>query len=377
MYRQNLYLCLGLVLVISACGVSREEGSLNAESGMAVLQATPGRPSAFPHRIWAACDFELSRNDVMWLGAYETADIPSYPGNRTAAGARPVPGGEMRFLGIKPSYYPRMGRANSIYFEYFLKGTGSISLQLFNQDKNLCHQARLTGLAEGEWSEATVDLSRVPSGPNGRIVEGERMDDLIMFVEPAQKGGTCELMVDDIICFSDNGKEETPSGEPFPRRVICLWSFDVVDNYHPWTHRNYWVLRKGEMPENDWGVAQALPQENKTGKRIRLIIDPPQQVGSTTKLRFRYFLKGTSSFQVQIFDLTDRDNRHIVIEGVEQGIWQWANLDFTKNGIKNDGNQTPFKVGNLVDDIFFFPLGAGEDAELLIDEVVLYDAGDS
>ncbi len=377
MRRQILYGCLGLALVLSACGGSRTSGSLDAESGMAILRAIPGRPSTFPHRIWAACDFELARSDVVWFGAYETANIPSYPGNSCAAGAQPAAGGPGKFIAVKPVSYPRMGRVNQIYFRYFLRGAGSLTIQLFNQDKNLSHLARLTGLAQGEWSEATVNLGGVPAGESGPILEAERMDGLIMMVEPAQKGESCELIVDDIICFSDYGKEKSPPGEPFPSRVICLWAFDVVDCYHPWTHRNYRVLRKGEMLENDWGVAQALPQENSPGKRIRLIIDPPQQVGVSTRMRFRYFLKGTSSLQAQIFDLTDRDNRHIVLEDVEQGVWRWADVDFTRDGIKNDGNRTPFKVGNLVDDVFFFPLGTGEDVELLIDEVVLYDAGEN
>jgi len=372
MQRKVCYLYLGLALALSACAAREDR---RPETGLAGLKAVPGRPRAFPQRIWAACDFELGRSDVVWIGERVSTNIPAYPGNRMAAGAALAADGTKKFLAFKPVSYPRMGRANHIYFRYFLEGASSITIQLFNRERNFSHRARLRGLSEGEWSEATADLSGVPAGAGGPIRRGERMDGLVMEVEPAQGGADCELVVDDVIFFSDDSQGESPITGPFPGRVICLWAFDVLDYYHPWTHRNYRVLRKGEMLRNDWGVAQALPRENRPAKRIRLIIDPPQQVGAGTRLRFRYYLKGASSFQAQIFDLTDRDNRHIVLDNIEEGLWQWADLDFTAEGIKNDGKQTPFRAGNLVDDIFFFPLNGGEDAELLIDEVVLYDAG--
>ena len=77
-----------------------------------------------------------------------------------------------------------------------------------------------------------------------------------------------------------------------------------------------------------------------------------------------------------IFDLTDRDNRHIVLANPVQGAWQQATLDFTADGKKNNGDQTPFEPGSLVDDIFFmaWPVNGGQ-VELLIDDLVLYDAG--
>jgi hypothetical protein len=377
MSRKKTLLCLAAAMALVACDSLKMDNNLNQVAGLQDVKAAPEPPDAFPQRIWAACDFELGRKDVTWLGQVESSAILSYPGNRAAGRAVQLADGPQKILCIQPAYYPRMGGKDFIYFRYFLKGTTSIDLQLLIRDKNFCGQSRLTGLTEGIWSEATVDLGRVTGTPGDSIVEGERMDGLVMTIHPEHQGAGCELIVDDIICFSDDQLAEPLSGEPFPERVICLWGFDVLDYYHPWTHRDYWVLREGEMVGNDWGVAQALPRENRPGKQVRLIIDPPQQVGAETRLRFRYFLKGTSSFQVQIFDLTDGDNRHIILKDIEEGRWRFAELDFTRDGIKNDGDQTLFRAGNLVDDIFFFPLDAGEDAELLIDDVVLYDAGGS
>ncbi|MEA2063385.1 MAG: hypothetical protein U9P14_06795 [Gemmatimonadota bacterium] len=333
------------------------------------------RPGFFPQRIWAACDFESSRSDVAWVGFYERDNIPSYPGNHTALKARPVGSSRARSLSIKPVCYPRMDRANRIYFRYFLTGAGTLEVELFNHDTNACHRTMVTGLNRGGWSEVTVDLGEV-TAPDGRVIkEGERMGDLVITArsEPGMED-SCALIVDDIICFSGDQDHVESSTRPFPRRVICIWGFDVLEHYHPWAHTDYRVVREGFSMVNRWGAAQALSRENKPGKRMRLVIAPPQHVGERTRLNFRYFLKGASLFQVMIFDLTDRDNRHIVLKEVEQGAWQRADLDFTADGIKNNGHQTPFNTGNLVDDIFFL-FTSEEEAQLIIDDLVLYDAG--
>ena len=80
---------------------------------------------------------------------------------------------------------------------------------------------------------------------------------------------------------------------------------------------------------------------------------------------------------VQIFDLTDGDNRHIRMKEPVQGKWTTAYLDFTRDARRNDGSETPFATGHVVDDIFFLvEPGNGGELDLLVDEVVLYDAGD-
>jgi hypothetical protein len=66
---------------------------------------------------------------------------------------------------------------------------------------------------------------------------------------------------------------------------------------------------------------------------------------------------------------------HIRLKGLKQGQWQWANLDFTADGKRNDGKKTPFAAGHKVDDLFFFVEPDGDrEVQLHIDEVVLYDA---
>jgi hypothetical protein len=89
-------------------------------------------------------------------------------------------------------------------------------------------------------------------------------------------------------------------------------------------------------------------------KWLRLQIEPPRPVGEHTELRFRYYLAGTGNMTVQIFDKTDMDNRHIHLRNLAQEAWKMIYLDFTRDSRRNDGTDTPFAAGHIVDDIFLF-----------------------
>jgi hypothetical protein len=136
-------------------------------------------------------------------------------------------------------------------------------------------------------------------------------------------------------------------------------------------------LATGDLPAGSyWNAARAVPQKGAKGKWIRLQIVPPRPVGAHTKLRFRYHVTCASQMTVQVFDLTDNDNRHIRLRGLKPGVWQTVYLDFTRDARRNDGRDTPFVAGHLVDDLFFLIEPEGEpEVTLLIDEVVLFDAG--
>ncbi len=118
-----------------------------------------------------------------------------------------------------------------------------------------------------------------------------------------------------------------------------------------------------------------MPHKESKGKWVRLELKPARTVGEHTKLRFRYHLTGASEMTVQIFDATDQDNRHIKLKVENEGVWQWAMLDFTKDAKRNDGMSTAFAAGHKVDDLFFFVKPAeGKDVQLFVDEVTLFDA---
>jgi hypothetical protein len=354
--------------------------------GFAKVEET--RPAAFPHRIWAACDFEGQTPDYAWFGPAETKNLPKYPGNATALGVsdKNKPYGKFSGImtGINPVPGPMMGKVNKLYLRYYVKGGAEAIFQHFSLSSNDNNHIRVSGLTEGRWSEVTLDFSRDGQRNDGKpgvpFKEGERMDDFKFFMGKPGDGKDYEVYLDDIIFFAED-PDLPAEKEPFPNRVIFLAGFDT--GIDPKSKPKYWpgefevvTKTKGAPDGAYWGAARAVPQKEGKGKWIRLEIKPPRPVGERTKLRFRYHLTGTSSMTVQVFDLTDNDNRHIHLKGLKQDAWQWAILDFTADGKKNDGKQTPFAAGHKVDDIFFFIAPEGDkEANLYIDEVTLFDAG--
>jgi hypothetical protein len=367
--RTLVSLCL---LLLAQDGESRR-GSAKAETA---------RPKSFPHRIWAACDFESRLPDYAWFGPAETKNIPAYPGNQTALGVSEKPHGKFSALmtGINPVPGPCMGKVNSLYCRYFLRGATEATFQHFSLSSNDNNHIRVSGLTEGKWSEVTLNFSRDGRRNDGTpgvpFKNGERMDDLKVFVGKPGDGKDYELLLDDVIFFADD-PDLPPDPEPFPNRVIYVAGFDT--GISPKDRPKYFpgefeVLTRGLPANSYWGAAKAVPQKDGKGKWIRLQIEPPKPVGERTKLRFRYHLTGTSSMTVQVFDCADQDNRHIRLTDLKQGEWTFIHLDFARDGRRNDGRQTPFAAGHKVDDLFFFIDPA---ADLLIDEVVLYDAARS
>lgn len=375
-------LCFLPLQTVSVAGAATKRDEPRKKGAARVEQT---RPDRFPHRIWAACDFEARSPDYAWFGPAETANIAVYPGNVTALGVKEKPYGTFAALmtGINPVPGPMMGKVNKMYCRYFLKGGSEATFQHFSLTRNDNNHIRVRGLAEGKWAEVTLNFTRDAArndGSKDAFVKGERMDDLKIFVGKPRDGKDYELYLDDIIFFDDD-PDQPRVDEPFPNRVIFLAAFDTGIDAK--SKPKYWpgvfeVLteKKGAPKDSYWGVAKATPHEETKGKWIRLEIKPPRPVGAHTKLRFRYHITGTSKMTVQVFDLTDKDNRHIQMKDLKQDVWQWANLDFTKDAKRNDGTRTPFAPGHEVDDLFFFIRPESDkEANLYIDEVTLYDAG--
>jgi inosine-uridine nucleoside N-ribohydrolase len=97
---------------------------------------------------------------------------------------------------------------------------------------------------------------------------------------------------------------------------------------------------------------------------------PGPPMGKNTRLSFRYWLKGTDTLRVAIYSLTNGYHRHLVVTGLPQGQWQAATVDMTL-ARRPDGTGGPLSENERIDDIQFY---ADPTAELLIDDVVLYDA---
>jgi hypothetical protein len=281
--------------------------------------------------------------------------------------------------GINPVPGPRMGKINSLYLRYFLTGSSEATFQHFSlttEDNNHIH---IAGLTTNQWSEVTMnftrDAQRNDHTPGIPFKYGERMDDLKIFVGKPGDGKNYNLLIDDVIFFV-NDPDLPPEPEPFPNRVIFLAAFDTGPKVKYWPG-DFEIVEKDLPTNSNWRVARAVPRKDGRGKLISLQIDPVRPVGEHTKLRFRYYLTGASKMTVQIFDLTDMDNRHINLRDLKTGQWQTLYLDFTKDARRNDGSNTPFAAAHKVDDLFFFVEPDGtEPVDLLVDEVVLFDSGE-
>ena len=332
------------------------------------------RPERFPHRIWAACDFESRTPDYGWFGPAVTTNIPAYPGNRTALGTRERPYKNVSgvMTGINPVPGPRMGKENHLYVRYFLSGGTEATFQHFSLTREDNWHVKVSGLNTDRWSELTLNFTRDAHRNDGSkepFENGERMDDFKVFAGGAGEAQRYDLLLDDVIFFAYD-PALPPEPEPFPNRVIFLAAFDTgpKDKYWPGDFELVDQVPSGGY----WRAARSVATRNGKGRFIRVQIEPPKPVGARTRLRFRYHLNGASAITVQVFDATVRDNRHVQLRDLKQGEWATQYVDFTRDARRNDGTgNSPFAAGNLVDDLFFF---LPESATLFVDEVVLFDA---
>ncbi len=98
---------------------------------------------------------------------------------------------------------------------------------------------------------------------------------------------------------------------------------------------------------------------------------PGPAMGKNTRLRFRYWLKGTDTLRVQIYSLSNGYHRQLVVKDLPQETWQTATVDMTE-ARRPDGTGGPLSENERIDDIQFY---VDPDAEVVIDDIVLYDAG--
>jgi hypothetical protein len=97
---------------------------------------------------------------------------------------------------------------------------------------------------------------------------------------------------------------------------------------------------------------------------------PGPPMGKNPRLSFRYWLKGTDSLRVQLYGLDAGYHRCLTLTGLPQEKWQEGTVDM-KAARKFDGGGGPLAEGERIDDIQFY---VDPTAELIIDDIVLYDA---
>jgi hypothetical protein len=97
---------------------------------------------------------------------------------------------------------------------------------------------------------------------------------------------------------------------------------------------------------------------------------PGPPMGPNTRLKFRYKLAGTNTIRVQLYSLSNGYHRYLSVSGLEPGKWLDGCVDMTQMR-RPDGTGGPLSADERIDDIQFY---IDPRAELLIDDIVLYDA---
>lgn len=168
----------------------------------------------------------------------------------------------------------------------------------------------------------------------------------------------------------------------FPVRV------HVFEDYETEIEKRWWLRGREEL-KNVPPSANSLPNrrafraapsknfdrkmgdQNRAWKAVIFNPVPGPPMGPHTRLKFRYWLKGTTTLRVQIYSLSNNYHRFLTLVNLPPERWQNATVDLT-TARRPDGSGGPLAEDERIDDIQFYIDPAGE---LLIDDLVLYEAG--
>ena len=390
---------VGMLVVVLALCVSMGCARV-AKRNTGRARAEHYRPRHFPHRIWAATDFEAQPHMYGWEGARERNNIPRYAGNATALRSegnvrRNFSGKKfivpwVKAVSVNPVPGPRMGKVNKLYVRYYLAGATKAQFQHYSLSVADNNNIRISGLVPGKWMEITMNFSRDARRNDGTpgvpFKNGERMDDLQVYLGRTDSGKTCQLIIDDMIFFADDPRLP-PEPEPFPRRVMFLAAFDTgIDlKSRPKFYPGQFEPAVGGGPRGErfgiagnapkgayWVVARPVPKKGTGDQHVFLEMKPPRPVGPNTRLRFRYWLEGADKIRIALHDATAKKDRAVVVNDCKQGRWVTQYVTFSKDEKFVGGGK--FATGNKTDSVAFI-VPAGKAVRLFVDEVVLFDAG--
>jgi inosine-uridine nucleoside N-ribohydrolase len=317
-----------------------------------------------PNRVHVAEDYDTDIERRWWMaGKAETKSLP--PGSLracrgvlthdfddllghsramyTAVVFNPVPG-------------PPMGKNTRLSIRYWLKGTATLRVQIYSLTNGYHRHLVLTGLPEGTWQAATVDMTqaRRPDGTGGPLSEGERIDDIQFYTEP-----TAELIIDDIVLYDAAAPAEK---RPFPKRILFTAGFDSGKQSKEWPGDFEIVPQKGYF----WHAAKSVPHPESKLPWIRLSLRGERTLGDVTQLTFRYRLTGTDAMKVGLVNRTAKATQFMEVKGLAKEQWTQATINFT------GASSGPPNRGDRAHEVQFVLPTPGE---LLIDDMLLYEPG--
>jgi inosine-uridine nucleoside N-ribohydrolase len=329
--------------------------------------SAPVARGGMPNRVHVIEDYETDIERRWWLcGLPETKNVPP-DGKRACRGVLTNDfddlmgdaGAMYTAVIFNPVPGTPMGKNTRLSFRYWLKGEGTLRVQVYSLTRGYHRHLTLTGLPRGSWHRATVDMTaaRRPDGSGGPLAEDERIDDIQFYADPA-----AELLIDDI-CLYDAAVPG--DARPFPKRPLFTAWFDTGRQGKEWPGDFEIVPKKAPLT---WKAARSVLNPDLGIPWIRLHLRGGRLLGESTRLRFRYHLSGADSLRVRLRDSAAKEVHAVALKGLKKDEWAEATADFTADS-QRGGAGNP-RRGDHADEIqFLVPRGA----VLLVDDVLLYE----
>lgn len=320
-------------------------------SGRVVNEAKMVPRGGFPNRVHVAEDFETDIEKRWWLsGRIETVNVP--PGSKRALRGVLTQDfddrqGETRTLYtavvFNPVPGPPMGKRTQLSFRYWLKGTGTLRVQLYSLSKGYHRCLTLTGLPQEKWLEGNVDMTemRKPDGTGGPLSEDERIDDIQFYCDPR-----ADLLIDDIVLYDASGPEEKRG---FPKRLHFTGVFDSGKQGKEWPGEFAIDAKKGFF----WHAARSVPHPTERLSWLNIGLRGDRSVGDASHVFFRYRLEGADQFKMIV------NGQEVIAKAARQGEWGAMTLEI--GGLKS---------GTPVREIRFT---TAPSATLWIDDLLLFE----
>lgn len=316
-----------------------------------------------PNRVHVFEDYETDIEKRWWLsGKAESANVP--PGSKRANRGVLTQdfdgqmGDQQRMYSaviFNPVPGPPMGARPRLSFRYHLKGTDLLKVQIYSLSNGYHRFLTLTGLPQGVWHEATVDMTaaRRPDGSGGPLSEGERIDDIQFYADPR-----AELLIDDIVLYDEARAEEKRA---FPKRFLFTGWFDTGKQGREWPGTFDILPKKGHF----WNAARSVENPDSKTPWLEVNLRGDRELGARTQLHFRYRLTGADALRVALVHGKTKRELGVAVKGLANDRWTEAVVDFPSTA-----DPSGLGMGRPVDAIrFLLPRGA----ELLIDDLLLYE----
>jgi inosine-uridine nucleoside N-ribohydrolase len=214
-------------------------------------------------------------------------------------------------------------------------------------------------------------MSRPGKGkPNARVATAIKKEEFLKwYVERVSAGKA-------ILPKPPGNRSALIEREGMPNRVHCF------EDYETNIEKRWWMSGKAETANVPSGSRRACrgvltqdfdDRQGDTKTMYTAVIFNPvpgPPMGKNPRLSFRYWLRGTDTLRVQIYSLSKGYHRYLSLTGLPQEKWHSATVDMTAVR-RPDGSGGPLSENERIDDVQFY---VDPRAELIIDDMVLYDA---